>query len=197
MRRWAAFGLVPGPVLGSAMAATAAGEADVLHACKKARNGALRIVSGPLDCTGSEIHLTWNSQGPPGPSGPAGPAGPPGSARPPGPAGAAGPAGPAGPEGAQGLPGPAGRGLTGFHIVRETTPSDGTDLKFLLVRCREGEITTGGGALIGGVSNLHPVPVIFGSGPLPDGWHANATSINSGGPPAWNLIVDVICARPA
>lgn len=92
---------------------------------------------------------------------------------------------------------PVGAGLTGFHVVRGTTASDGTDFKWLTVKCPTGEIATGGGALIGGVSNASGIPIIFGSGPAgTQGWQANASSKSTGGPQKWNLIIDVVCARP-
>lgn len=87
---------------------------DVIHACRNARTGLLRVVSAESACRRSERALAWNVRGAPGPAGPEGPVGQPG---PPGPVGAAGqagapgpmgPAGPAGPVGTQGPVGPKG-----------------------------------------------------------------------------------------
>ena len=90
---------------------------DVIHACRNARTGLLRVVSAESACRRSERALAWNVRGAPGPEGPVGPAGPPGpegaagKAGAPGPAGAAGPVGPVGPQGPAGPKGDPGAGL--------------------------------------------------------------------------------------
>ena len=78
---------------------------DVVHACRNAKNGLLRVVAAGAACRRGERALAWNVQGPAGSPGPLGPAGPAGSA---GPAGPAGPVGAQGPAGAVGPPGPKG-----------------------------------------------------------------------------------------
>lgn len=81
------------------------GEAATIYGCYKTTSGAVRIVTGPGQCSSSETSITWDSVGPQGPVGPPGPTGPVG------PTGSAGPAGPVGPIGATGPIGPTG--LTG------------------------------------------------------------------------------------
>jgi hypothetical protein len=100
-------GLVVGATMFGTMAASAADDANVIHACvTKATafspGGAVRVVSAGTACKSTETALTWNSTGLQGPVGPQGIQGP---------AGGPGPAGPAGPQGAkgdQGVPGPQG-----------------------------------------------------------------------------------------
>jgi hypothetical protein len=61
--------------LGSAVSA------QVINGCVKAKNGALRIVADPADCTPRETPISWNQVGPqgePGLDGEPGPQGPPG-----------------------------------------------------------------------------------------------------------------------
>ena len=43
-----------------------AASAQVINACVKTKNGALRIVSDPADCTSRETPISWNQQGPQG-----------------------------------------------------------------------------------------------------------------------------------
>jgi hypothetical protein len=108
-----AGGLVVGATIFGTMAAAAADDANVIHACVTkatafSAGGAVRIVSAGTACKSNETALTWNStglQGPVGPQGIQGPAGPPGPA---------GPLGPQGAKGDQGVPGPQGpKGATG------------------------------------------------------------------------------------
>lgn len=214
--------------LGSAASAAIPGPDGSITACRSKSSGLLRVIKPGERCRPREVKLAWNQAGRPGPAGPAGAPGQPGNAGPPGkpgpagpmgeagpkgeagpqgvagPTGPSGPAGPTGPAGVPGPPGPQGvpgNGLTGFHTVRGSTASDRTDFKFNTVRCPKGEIAVGGGALIGGVSNLDSgVPVIFGQGPSggspATAWTANATTTWSNRSQNWNLIIDVICAKP-
>jgi len=48
------------------------GNADVIYGCV-AKNGTLKIVSGPGQCASRETPLSWNSEGPQGPAGPPAP----------------------------------------------------------------------------------------------------------------------------
>jgi len=82
--------------------------ADVVHACRNANSGRLRVVPTGVRCRRNERALEWNVRGEPGPAGRIGPPGPAGAAGARGPAGPAGPAGPPGSAGAQGAPGPKG-----------------------------------------------------------------------------------------
>lgn len=148
-----------------------------------APSGALRMIDTAAGetCKGKETAIRWNRRGPQGEPGVAGPRGP---------------AGPQGPQGAQGL---AGEGLTGFHTVRGYSDSDATNFKSLEVDCPPGEIATGGGASIGGMSSAdNLLPVIYASGPrgyFPTGWRALATSKGTPSNQTWTLIIDVVCAR--
>ena len=96
---------------------------DVIHACRNARSGFLRVVSAESSCRRTERALAWNvrgAAGPAGPEGPVGPAGPPGpvgavgQAGAPGPTGPVGPVGPQGPAGAKGDPGAGLSSLEGL-----------------------------------------------------------------------------------
>ena len=53
--------------------------AQVINACARNNNGALRIVSDPADCSSRETPISWNQQGPQGDAGEPGTAGEPGS----------------------------------------------------------------------------------------------------------------------
>jgi len=96
---------------------------EVIHACRHAKNGLLRVVAADATCRRSERALAWNlsgEAGPPGATGPTGPAGPPGPVGPAGsdgPAGPAGPAGPRGPAGPKGDKGDPGAGLTSLDSL--------------------------------------------------------------------------------
>jgi hypothetical protein len=62
--------------------------AQAINGCVKAKNGALRIVADPADCTTPETPISWNVQGPqgePGVDGADGQPGEPGPEGPPGP----------------------------------------------------------------------------------------------------------------
>ncbi len=47
------------------------GQTGLIYGCYSNRNGALRIVTGPNQCTKSETAISWNQMGPAGPPGPA------------------------------------------------------------------------------------------------------------------------------
>jgi hypothetical protein len=68
--------------------------AQVINGCAKTKNGALRIVADPADCTSRETPISWNQVGPQGAPGVDGVDGVDGE---PGPQGEPGPEGPAGP----------------------------------------------------------------------------------------------------
>ena len=87
----------------------------VIHGCMNKHTHVLRVIDAAVTrCASSEVHLSWNQQGPAGPRGSQGKRGPTG---PQGPTGATGPAGPAGPKGDTGAAGSNGAigpmGLTG------------------------------------------------------------------------------------
>lgn len=50
----------------SVVTAGASDEPNVIHGCAANRNGALRIVSAPTECTSRETPISWNEQGVPG-----------------------------------------------------------------------------------------------------------------------------------
>jgi hypothetical protein len=52
-------------ILGVLLLSTA-GSAQVINGCVKAKNGALRIVADPADCTSRETPISWNQLGPQG-----------------------------------------------------------------------------------------------------------------------------------
>jgi len=64
--------------------------AQTISACAKVNDGSLRLVSGPADCGGNEIFVSWGAAGSVGPPGPEGPEGPPGLLGPEGPPGPVG-----------------------------------------------------------------------------------------------------------
>jgi len=88
-------------VAGAALAAIPDGN-GVIHACRKAHGGALRVVGQASACRSGERSLAWNQRGPAGPTGPAG---------------VQGPEGPAGQKGATGAQGPAGPPLASFDSL--------------------------------------------------------------------------------
>jgi hypothetical protein len=95
----------------------------VVHACRNAVSGRLRVVPAGTTCRDGERALRWNVRGPQGEPGPAGPAGAAGAAGPAGPAGPEGPAGPAGPQGPQGRAGP---GIASFDALAGLACTVGT-----------------------------------------------------------------------
>jgi hypothetical protein len=131
-RRAAVAALTGGVLLGTALGASASGNASgTIMACvhqgeqhqepgedhgpgrHAAAGQPLLYVTSASQCDRpNDTLLTWNVQGPPGPQGPAGPQGPQGPAGPVGPQGPAGPQGPQGPAGPVGPAGPAGPALT-------------------------------------------------------------------------------------
>jgi hypothetical protein len=74
----AAVTLVAGA--GGAVAATAGGSSNVLHACSATAGGALRLIKAGQQCNSNETAVSWNKTGPMGPMGGTGPAGPAGPA---------------------------------------------------------------------------------------------------------------------
>ena len=81
-------------------------EDGVIHACRNAENGLLRIVAADEQCRQREEALAWNVVGPRGEPGPAGPQGPPG------------PTGPTGPQGETGAQGQRARPAREANRVR-------------------------------------------------------------------------------
>lgn len=161
-----AFASIPGP-------------SGSISACYTKNGGSLRVTDSSSTCNSNETSISWNQVGPQGPLGPAGPAGAAGPAGPMGLAGAAGPAGtagaqgPAGPPGAQGAPGAIGpvgaTGATGAtgpqgpagpagsvtaHIVESNVVSvlagSGAGAT---ADCNPGEIVTGGGYVLDGLTS--------------------------------------------
>jgi hypothetical protein len=92
-----------------ALGSDAGTEDAVIHACRHANGGWLRIPAREGACRARERAVSWNVQGPRGEPGPAGPAGP------------EGPEGPAGPQG------DPGRGLASLGDLQgiPCTPEDG------------------------------------------------------------------------
>jgi len=64
-------------------ASGALAQENTIHGCIK-KNGTLKIVSGPGDCSSRETPISWNQVGPAGPQGGAGEPGPEGPQGPPG-----------------------------------------------------------------------------------------------------------------
>ncbi len=91
------------------------GDAALIHGCRKANNGDLRVLAGPTDiCGQNETPLDWNITGVAGPQGLTGATGVVGAIGAQGPIGPTGPVGPQGLAGATGATGAAGpQGLTG------------------------------------------------------------------------------------
>jgi hypothetical protein len=114
-------GLAFGATLASGVAwATAPSDDSTIQGCKAKKNGALRVVAGPADCSKNEQSISWNQHGPQGEAGADGAAGKDGAKGEPGPTGASGTDGKDGADGADGSdgakgePGSAGaRGETG------------------------------------------------------------------------------------
>lgn len=65
---------------GLATVSATSSEAATIYACKKKKNGDLRIVKKSKRCKRGEVKTKWNSKGPNGTAGPQGAAGPPGPA---------------------------------------------------------------------------------------------------------------------
>jgi hypothetical protein len=82
-------------------------DTNVINACYN-RNGILRVVSSPSECTAFEKPISWNQAGIQGPAGPPGQQGQQGAQGAQGPQGERGEQGLQGGQGAQGLPGPQG-----------------------------------------------------------------------------------------
>ncbi|HEY7003308.1 MAG TPA: lamin tail domain-containing protein [Gaiellaceae bacterium] len=92
-----ALGVAVVALTGAAFAATQIPDGKgVIHGCRKANGGALRVVARASACRSGEKTLSWNQKGRAGAAGPKGPAGPAGAK---GDTGAPGPAGPQGPPG--------------------------------------------------------------------------------------------------
>ena len=150
--------------------------AQTIHACAKKSNGALRLVSGPGQCSPSEDQVSWNGAGPQGPPGPAGPTGP------------TGPQGPQGPAGTS--------GLTGYEVVVEAN-HDANGFELHSVECPTGKVPLGGGVWIntGGqfedrhVIGSHPYGEAFTEALPPIGWRARAHHDGD-----YSLYVWAICA---
>jgi hypothetical protein len=114
---FAAAGAVFAVAVLSTTTALANHDANTVHACVKAQNGSVRVVSTAAECQPSETATEWNKQGPMGPAGPMGPQGLKGDP------GAAGPAGATGP--ALAVP-PHVHGAGHVHRVARTASAGGT-----------------------------------------------------------------------
>lgn len=104
-------GVGPGAGAGLVTVGTVfAADETMIHGCVSNKDGKLRVVGGPNDCTKGETPISWNQTGPAGPAGVQGEQGAQGEQGPigakgeKGDTGEAGPIGPAGPQGEKGDP---------------------------------------------------------------------------------------------
>ncbi|MDQ4069164.1 MAG: hypothetical protein M3203_06805, partial [Actinomycetota bacterium] len=72
-----AVALAAAIVAGSGLAFALEGDANVINACYRTKDGTLRVVASADQCDPKhESAVQWNKQGPAGPAGPTGPQGP-------------------------------------------------------------------------------------------------------------------------
>jgi hypothetical protein len=194
--------LVIALVLSAGVAYVALGSTtgETYYACVNNASGTIKMVSEADTCSGNDMNVVWNQQGPQGVAGPQGEQGPAGPDGAEGPQGDTGPQGPQGDQGFQGDPGPRGpvgpqgpAGPTNLVVRNNITQVDPSTYRLLSVDCEPGEKATGGGAVTGfpdaPLLTSRPVSTI-GTGPT--GWAAS--TYNSSTSSSANFAVYVICA---